>query len=548
MRKILLLSAFLAASVSYAQTVTTFAGTVNDDPFNQYEAVTSNVDLLSTYFAFPNGICFDPSGNIYITERNKLRLITGQSKIHIRAGYPLSPTNSEGYKNGTSTQAGFRNPGGAVTDSDGNVYICDAENHCIRKVSKFVNLSNNQSVSTFAGALPSGNYGVSGSSNGTGTAARFNQPQGITIDGSGNMYVTDYLNFTIRKITPSGVVTTLAGDAGVDGTTDGTGSAAKFGGPWGIAMLDANHVVVTDPWNTNIRKVNISTGVTTTICGGSTTGHTDGTLSEATFKAPKGVVVIEGIIYVGDQNVIRAIDIDNDEVTTIAGNSSEFSVKDGNGSSAYFTEIDGMATDGKGVIYICENSAAVNSHVIRKMTLDHLVPRADFSANLTLLTVGQKTTLTDISTGSTVTSRTWTITPSDYTIHTGDLTTSSLEISFSKEGFYKVDLSITNQFGTSDVSKESYFQVSTTGSVSYFNANDLINLYPNPSTDIIKVDLDPRFVQSQTTMNIYDLQGHLIYSGSYSPTFNTSTLPSGMYYMSVTSETLKAVKRFTVSR
>lgn len=552
MRKFILCTTVLVGLSSFAQTVTTLAGLANDDPTTNYESRTSDVNLDDTYFAYPNGLCFDNGGRLFVSERNKIRMIAG-SKIYIRGGNPGSPTLSEGYLNNTGTQATFRNPGGMVCDTLGNIYIADAENHAIRKMAKFVNVSNGQAISTFAGANPPGSipgYGTSGSADGTGSNARFNQPQGITIDANGNLYVTDYLNFTIRKITPAGLVSTISGKAGIEGTTDNsTGANARFGGPWGIAFLDANNLVITDPWNTNIRKVNISTGATTTIAGptsGADPRHVDGTLSQARFKAPKGVAVINGIIYVADQNLIRAIDIDNNSVTTFAGEKNTYEVLDGVGGNAGFTEIDGMTALGS-ALYVTENSGAVSSHVVRKITIDDLNPVADFIASNRNLIVNEHSILKDISTGATTISRNWTITPSSYSLHAGNLSSDSLELSFGVTGFFKVKLSITNQYGSDSVERENYFNVSTTGSIQAYTANHLVEVYPNPASDVIYIDFAPEFMLDKTNMYLYNSAGELIWSDLAKNQISTLDLSNGVYYLSIEDGDLKAIKKCIVS-
>ncbi|MFY0643292.1 MAG: T9SS type A sorting domain-containing protein [Bacteroidia bacterium] len=555
MRIKLLMSAMCIAAISIGQTVTTFSGKENGDPTNNYEAKTSAVDKDSTWYAYPAGITRDPSGRFWIAERNKIRLVTG-GNAYIRAGNPLGPTLSEGYKNATSTQATFRNPAGMVTNSSGVIFICDVENHCIRKLSAFMNVSNGQSVTTFAGANAPGTIpgnGVSGSADGTGHAARFNQPRGITIDGNGNFYVADYLNFTIRKITPGGVVTTLAGKAGVEGTTDNSnGANVRFGGPWGIAMLDANHLVVTDQWNTNVRKVNINTGATTTIAGpttGANTQHVDGTLTAARFRAPKGVAVINGIIYVADQNTIRAIDVNGNSVTTFAGDKNSYDILDGTGTSAKFTELDGLYADDNGNMYACENSGLVASHVIRKITVNTLAPDVDFTATSRSLIIDEKTTLNDNSSGAAGTTFSWTITPSFFQVHTGGLSADNVEVSFDSTGFYTVKLEVTNQYGTDDEEKDAYINVSTTGAgITTFYNSELVKLYPNPARDLIYLEIDPSLNLSKTQLLVFNAQGKQVLSSQAAFALDVSNLNSGIYYMTLQSGNLNIAKRFVISR
>ena len=171
-------------------------------------------------------------------------------------------------------------------------------------------------VTTFAGSA-----GSAGSTDGIGTAAKFNTPYGITTDGT-NAYVADSQNHTIRKIVIStDTVTTLAGSAGSSGSTDGTGTAAKFNSPYGITT-DGTNLYVADTGNHTIRKIVISTGVVTTLTGSSgSSGSTDGTGSAAQFAGPMGITTDGTNLYVADtnNNTIRKIVIVTGAVTTLAG-------------------------------------------------------------------------------------------------------------------------------------------------------------------------------------------------------------------------------------
>jgi hypothetical protein len=155
----------------------------------------------------------------------------------------------------------------------------------------------------------SGTAGVTGSANGTGSAARFNEPLGVGVDTAGNVFVADTFNSTIRKITSAGVVTTLAGSAGSTGSTDSTGSAARFFFPFGVSLDTAGNVFVADSSNKTIRKVT-SAGVVTTLAGSAgNSGSTDGTGSAARFFSPTGIAVDSaGNVFVADQdnNTIRS--------------------------------------------------------------------------------------------------------------------------------------------------------------------------------------------------------------------------------------------------
>src|SRR6266704_3269586 len=147
-----------------------------------------------------------------------------------------------GSADGTGSAARFANPYGVATDSSGNVYVADTDNHTIRKITPA------GVVTTLAGLA-----GSQGSADGTGSAARFYFPKSVATDSSGNVYVADYWNYTIRKITPEGVVTTLAGLAESGGSADGTGSAARFRQPSGVATDSSGNVYVGDSQNNMIR-------------------------------------------------------------------------------------------------------------------------------------------------------------------------------------------------------------------------------------------------------------------------------------------------------
>ena len=195
-----------------------------------------------------------------------------------------------GIEDGTGSAARFYSPHSVAVDSVGNVYITDTYNNRVRKMKP------GGVVTTLAGSA-----GTSGSKDGTRGAARFTQPDGVAVDSAGNVYVADTLNSTIRQVTPAGVVTTLAGLAGTSGSKDGTGSTARFYYPHGVAVDSAGNVYVGDAGNRTIRKVTPS-GVVTTLAGlAGSSGSADGTGSAARFNVPSGVAVDgAGNAYVAD--------------------------------------------------------------------------------------------------------------------------------------------------------------------------------------------------------------------------------------------------------
>ena len=212
--------------------------------------------------------------------------------------------------------------------------------------------------------------GSSGSVDGTGSSARFNHPTGIAVDSSGNVFVADSGNHTIRKITAAGVVTTLAGLAGSTGSTDGTGSIARFGNPWGVAVDSSANVIVADSANRTIRKIS-GTGQVTTLAGMTgICGHADGTGSSASFCNPFGVAVDNyGNVFVADTANRRMRKITAAGMVTTLGGNGICGSADGTVETARFCTPFGVAADGSGNAFVADY---INSNV-RKITANGLV-------------------------------------------------------------------------------------------------------------------------------------------------------------------------------
>lgn len=275
-------------------------------------------------FSGPQGVAVDSSGNVYVadTGNSTIRVISPSGTSSTLAGLAGNPGNADG--SGTGVQ--FNLPQGVAVDSSGNVYVADTGNHTIREISGGVS-------STLAG-MPD----VYGTFDGTNEGARFNGPTSVAVDSSGNVYVTDYNNNTIRKVTQAGVVTTLAGWAGMWGSADGTGSAALFFGPTGISVDNSGNLYVVDSGNQTLRKVTPSSGnwVVSTIAGSpGVSGSVNGTGTGAEFYYPAGVTVSSaGYVYIADSgnNTIRSQAIppsiltQPQSLTALAGSTVGFSV------------------------------------------------------------------------------------------------------------------------------------------------------------------------------------------------------------------------------
>ena len=228
-----------------------------------------------------------------------------------------------------------------------------------------VALNNAESMSAVVSTL-AGSAGVTGSTDGTGAAAQFNNPGGITTDGK-NLYVADYLNHTIRQVAiTTGVVTTLAGSAGVSGSTNGTGPAALFYGPCGITT-DGTNLYVVDTFNHAIRQIVIATGVVTTIAGSAgTSGSLDATGTSAQFYMPFGITTDGVNLYVADSynNTIRQVAITTGLVTTLAGGAGVTGSSDATGTDARFNNPYGITTDGVN-LYVADTY----NHTIRQVVM-----------------------------------------------------------------------------------------------------------------------------------------------------------------------------------
>ncbi|SVB76640.1 uncharacterized protein METZ01_LOCUS229494, partial [marine metagenome] len=304
------------------------------------------------------GVAVDGSGNVYVADslNHKIRKITPDGVVTTLAG-----SGSAGSADGPGVDAQFNDQYGVAVDGSGNVYVADSLNHKIRKITP------DGVVTTLAGS------GSAGSADGPGVDAQFYKPTDVAVDGSGNVYVTDRNNSKIRKITPDGVVTTLAG-SGTEGSADGIGADATFTGPRGLTVDGSRNVYVADQRNHKIRKITPD-GVVTTLAGSGTEGSADGTGVDAQFNLPRGIAVDgSGNVYVADtsNNRIRKITPDG-VVTTLAGNGTEGSA-DGTGADATFDRPHGIAVDGSGNIYVSD----ARNNKIRKI----IAGTAAVSANL----------------------------------------------------------------------------------------------------------------------------------------------------------------------
>lgn len=314
---------------------------------------TVNGNAVSAQFKLPYGISVDADGNIFISEAGGgIRMISAAGQV--------SSLGTDGLPGPPFDVPKFNNPHGVVKDKNGNLFVANFNNHNILKITP------SGTVSVFAGVL------FAGTADGPGDVANIISPNGIAIDKDDNLYVSDGNN-AIRKILPSGYVYTLAGQP-LAGAADGQGPLAQFNHPGGLAVDNEGNIYVADQSNFSIRKITPN-GFVTTIAGG-TLGTADGIGAAAQFQHPTGITVDQsGNLYVVDNNngTVRRIAPDG-EVKTIAGG-GPVGVESGVGTDVHFAEPDGIAIGPDGNLYVAEyGKNSIKQVIATGYTIDKPLP------------------------------------------------------------------------------------------------------------------------------------------------------------------------------
>jgi sugar lactone lactonase YvrE len=326
--------------------VTTFAGAAG-------QLGSANGAGAAARFRFPTGVAVDGAGNVFVADsRNAtIRRIAATGVVSTIAG----TAEAFGSVDGNGPSARFVQPVGIASDLAGTVYVADISTATIRRV------ATTGVVTTFAGS------GASGNVNGTGLAASFAQPAGIAIDNAGNLYVSSASSHVIRRITPAAVVTTLAGTAGASGSTDAAGAAARFAAPRGTAVDRSGNLFVADTGNQTIRRITPA-GIVSTFAGTPGSLVADGTGTAAGFRGPVGIAAdAGGTLFVSDiSQTIRRI-TPAAVVTTFAGQADVPGRLDATGTEARFTNPLGLTVDATGEITL------VSAQFVRRIGVDGVV-------------------------------------------------------------------------------------------------------------------------------------------------------------------------------
>lgn len=424
----------ISAIVSKAQNVTTFSG-IQDENEGGYNSTPNNAYADEKYSA-PYGIALDTNKKIYVTDHHNINVLdNGMSRI--RGGFLGDPTGPDGigYADGAGIVSRFFTPRGVIISKSTNKgFIVDSDNCLIRTINQFTNVSNTQIFGTLTGKKSF----IGGYVDDILSKAEFATPDDIEIATDGTLYVSDFNNNAIRKITTTNV-TTVAGGSFTGGDVDGIGTAAKFDSPLGIFLESNTSLLVADRNNGKIRRINLTTRAVTTVVSG--------------LNSPTDVVVVDGILFIADDYCIKTWD--GNQLTVFAGKAGDAGYANGSSTTARFRELAHLTySKSDQSIFVCDKG----NSVIRKVTIA-INPIADFDANNLNPTLNQIVILRNKSKFANTLQ--WTITPNTYSLQNGStLSDSVVYVSFASAGNYNVSLKASNGVGSDTKLRSSYINVS----------------------------------------------------------------------------------------
>jgi streptogramin lyase len=316
---------------------------------------------ISAELNYPDYLVFDAQGNMFVTDPGSyvVRKVTPQGIISIVAGTGVSGYSGDG---GPATSAKLAQPEGIAIDAVGNLFIADASNQVIRRISAATGI-----ITTYAGT---GSIGYSGNG-GLATSAKLYYPGNVAIDPSGNLYIADTSNNAIRKVNAAtNIITTVAGTGGSGYSGDGgaaTSASLKY--PQAIAFDPAGNFYISDTYNSAVRKVTLSTGIISTAAGTGTYGYSgDGGLATiAALAYPTGISLgSNGDLYISDSSnyVVRKVSGTTGIISTVVGNGTKGFA--GDGGPALKAELNyptGIYVNSLGVMFLVDNV----SNVVREV-------------------------------------------------------------------------------------------------------------------------------------------------------------------------------------
>ncbi len=342
---------FGSGNAQAVDAVTTFAGS---------NTVAGHADgpAAIARFSDPVGLAMDASGNVLVADAGNhcIRCVTPTGVVTTIAG----TAGVTGSLDGLATAARFDTPSAIAVGLDGVIFISDTGNHTLRR------LDRNGRVSTLAGKP-----GDAGATNGVGSIARFNAPLGLAVSASGIVFVADSGNHIIRRIESNGTVTTLAGVAESWGDQDGSATTARFNGPVGLALDSAGNLVVADAFNHTLRRITPD-GTVSTLAGKSgEAGILDGPASDARLGTPAELALdARGNLYITDAfyHTIRRLGTDG-QMETVAGLAGIDGGTDGNYAAARFFNPYGVAITPRGTLIVTDTYNATLRELVAPFTL-----------------------------------------------------------------------------------------------------------------------------------------------------------------------------------
>lgn len=446
-------------------------------------------------FYKPAGITFDKSGNLYVADwdNHRIRKITPSGLVTTIAGSGIAS-----FADGPDSSANFHRPNGVVIGSEGDIFVADQVNNRIRKITA------TGIVSTIAGS------GIVGFADGTGTDAKFYNPNMLAFDANGNLFVTDGDNHRIRKITPAGVVSTFAG-SGYVGSADGQGTSASFGEPYGIVFDASGNLYLSDITYHNIRKITPD-GTVSTYAGSGIAGFADGIGSAAKFNIPYGLTIdTAGNIYVSDFNNHRIRKITPGRVVSTFVGLGIKAYEDGLANVAKFNSPDGVTIDTSGNLYVSE----YGNNRIRKIAPSFILT---FDTN-----GGSLADPMPVSKGTVISPPTQP-TKAGY-LFAGWYADAALMVPFEFNSGIVTDTTI-------------YAKWLSNLGINNLEVNNLnFIIFPNPCSDLLKIN---SLLYDVYNYHLYDMTGKMILTSSNNglpkSEIDTSGLTRGVYILSLTSE------------